>query len=83
MSPLISIVPSVISVVVLITTGAIGYGKLVQKIDSLSKDIDNVRKEIDNVRKDVDNVRRDVDNVRKEVAELRQYHVSHLENHPM
>ena len=76
MSSWISIVPSIISVVVLITTGAIGYGKLVQKIDSLSKDIDNVRK-------DVDNVRKDVDNVRKEVAELRQYHVSHLENHPM
>ena len=44
MPPLISIVPSVISVVVLIITGAIGYGKLVQKIDSLSKDIDNVRR---------------------------------------
>ena len=83
MSPWISIVPSVISVVVLIITGAMGYGRLVQKIDSLSKDIDNVRRDVDNVRKDVDNVRKDVDSVRKEVAELRQYHVSHLENHPM
>ena len=69
MSSWISIVPSVISTIGLLITGAIGYGKLVQKVDSLSKDIDNVRK--------------DVDSPRKKVAELRQYHVSHLENHPI
>jgi uncharacterized protein YoxC len=54
MSAWIPIIPSVISLIVLIVTGAIGYGKLIQKIDSLSKEIDNVRKDVDNVRKDVD-----------------------------
>ena len=60
-------VPSIIALAVLLVTLAFGYGKLSQKIDSLSKDIDNVRKDIDNICKDV--------------AELRQFHVSHLENH--
>ena len=50
MSAWIPIIPSVISLIVLIVTGAIGYGKLIQKIDSLSKEIDNVRKDVDNVR---------------------------------
>ncbi len=44
---MIAYIPSIITLVVLLITFVFGYGKLGQKIDSLSKNVDRMQKQLD------------------------------------
>ena len=66
---LVSLLPSLITLIVLLLTLAYGYGKLNQKIDSTSN---SLSKDIDHLRRDLAEFRI---SVQKDWAELRSYFV--------
>ena len=69
---MVAYIPSVITLVVLLITFVFGYGKLSQKIDSLSKDVDRIEKQS----------RTDYQRIESKIDQLNQNFIEHLKNHP-